>query len=155
MCLSAASGFGRWGLLSPLGWPSAQGDMGLQATCLLQGTVSLLQACVTEPVKWHSHWMGWAFSLQPSWLECTPTKRLFSTSSRFIRNLSGQLRAGILAPMSSLYAVSSGQFAIWPLSHSEDAPLSSCRWSLPIPWGQVRQKGVAFTVHLLQALSVH
>lgn len=146
MCPSAASRFGRWGLLSPVGWPRAQGDMGLQATCLLQVTVCLLQACLTDAVKRHPHWIGWAFSLQPSWLECTPTKRLFSTSNHFIRSLSGQLRAGSLAARALCVLLTHGHFAIWPLS--------SCRWFLPVPPGHASLKGVAFTAHLLQALSV-
>lgn len=58
------------------------------------GNLSVPGHCLTDPVKRCSHWMGWAFSPQPSQLECTPTKRLFSTRNHFIRSLSGHLRAG-------------------------------------------------------------
>lgn len=109
--------------------------------------------CLTDSVKQHSHWMGWAFSHQPSWLECTPTKRLFSTSNHFIRSLSGQLRAGSLAATSSLCCF---QWAVCNVASVTQwgHPLSSCRWSLPVPQGQTSEKGVALTVHPLQALSV-
>lgn len=71
------------------------GDMGTWATRLLQVSACCKPVCLT---LWNGILAEWdGHSHFSSWLEHTPTKRLFSTSNHFIRSLSGQLRAGSLA----------------------------------------------------------